>query len=44
MELVYSAERSRQEARELPDRELAVQARTGDMLAFEALRFRVPAE
>jgi RNA polymerase sigma-70 factor (ECF subfamily) len=40
MELVYSAERSRQEARELPDRELAVAARAGDMVAFEALVLR----
>ena len=40
MELVYSEERHRQEARELPDRELAVQARAGDMLAFEALVLR----
>ncbi len=40
MELVYSEERHRQEARELPDRELAIQARGGDMLAFEALVLR----
>jgi RNA polymerase sigma-70 factor (ECF subfamily) len=40
MELVYSEERHRQEARELPDRELAVQARAGDTLAFEALVLR----
>jgi RNA polymerase sigma-70 factor (ECF subfamily) len=40
MELVYSETRRREEARELPDRELAVQARAGDMLAFEALVVR----
>ncbi|HLN57752.1 MAG TPA: RNA polymerase sigma factor [Thermoanaerobaculia bacterium] len=40
MELVYSEDRRRQEARELPDRELALQARRGDMVAFEALVLR----
>lgn len=37
MELVYSQARTRQEAQELPDRELAVSARGGDLLAFEIL-------
>jgi RNA polymerase sigma-70 factor, ECF subfamily len=40
MELVYSEDRRRQETRELPDRELALQARGGDMVAFEALVLR----
>ncbi len=40
MELVYSETRRREEAREQPDRELAIQARAGDMLAFEALVLR----
>lgn len=40
MELVYSETRRREEAREQPDRELAIQARAGDMLAFEALVIR----
>lgn len=40
MELVYSETRRREEARELPDRDLAIQARAGDMLAFEALVVR----
>jgi RNA polymerase sigma-70 factor, ECF subfamily len=40
MELVYSEDRRREETRELPDRELAIQAREGDMLAFEALVLR----
>jgi RNA polymerase sigma-70 factor, ECF subfamily len=40
MELVYSETRRREEARELPDRELAIQARAGDLLAFEALVLR----
>ena len=40
MELVYSQSRVRQEIEGLPDRELAVQARAGDMLAFEALVLR----
>ena len=40
MELVYSEDRRRQETRELPDRELALQAREGDMVAFEALVLR----
>lgn len=37
MELVYSESRDRQEAAELPDRELALRARGGDAVAFEAL-------
>ncbi len=37
MELVYSQSRVRQEIEGLPDRELAIQARAGDMLAFEIL-------
>ncbi len=37
MELVYSQRRDRQESAELPDRELAVRARGGDMVAFETL-------
>ena len=37
MELVYSQRRDRQESAELPDRDLAVRARGGDMVAFEAL-------
>jgi RNA polymerase sigma-70 factor (ECF subfamily) len=40
MELVYSEDRRRQESRGLPDRELAIAAREGDMLAFEALVLR----
>lgn len=40
MELVYSEDRRRQETRELPDRDLALQARGGDMVAFEALVLR----
>ena len=40
MELVYSEGRRRQEVLEAPDRELAIQARGGDMLAFEALVLR----
>jgi RNA polymerase sigma-70 factor (ECF subfamily) len=40
MELVYSETRRREEAREQPDRELAIQARAGDVLAFEALVLR----
>jgi RNA polymerase sigma-70 factor (ECF subfamily) len=40
MELVYSETRRREEARELPDRDLAIRARAGDMLAFEALVVR----
>lgn len=40
MELVYSEDRRRQEIRELPDRDLAIQARQGDMVAFEALVLR----
>lgn len=37
MELVYSQNRERQAAGELPDRELALQARAGDMVSFEVL-------
>ncbi len=37
MELVYSEHRDRLNAAELPDRDLAVQARGGDMVCFEAL-------
>ena len=37
MELVYSQRRDRQESAELPDRDLAVRARGGDMVAFETL-------
>ncbi len=37
MELVYSQRQKRQEAAEQPDRELAIQARGGDMVAFETL-------
>ena len=37
MELVYSQRRDRQESVELPDRDLAVRARGGDMVAFETL-------
>ena len=37
MELVYSESRRRQEAGALSDRELALQARAGDLVAFEAL-------
>jgi RNA polymerase sigma-70 factor, ECF subfamily len=37
MELVYSQRRDRQESTELPDRDLAVRARGGDMVAFETL-------
>jgi RNA polymerase sigma-70 factor (ECF subfamily) len=37
MELVYSQHRDRQESAELPDRDLAVRARGGDMVAFETL-------
>jgi RNA polymerase sigma-70 factor (ECF subfamily) len=40
MELVYSEARRRQEVHEQPDRELAIQARAGDMVAFEALVLR----
>jgi len=40
MELVYSQTRRRGEIEELPDRELAIEARGGDMLAFEALVVR----
>ncbi len=37
MELVYSQSRDRQEAVELPDRDLAIRARGGDMVSFETL-------
>ncbi len=37
MELVYSQRQKRQESAELPDRDLAIQARGGDMVAFETL-------
>jgi RNA polymerase sigma-70 factor (ECF subfamily) len=37
MELVYSQTRERQSAGDLPDREIALQARGGDMVAFEVL-------
>ncbi|MDQ2869192.1 MAG: sigma-70 family RNA polymerase sigma factor [Acidobacteriota bacterium] len=40
MELVYSEVRRRQETAELSDRELALSARAGDMLSFEALVVR----
>ena len=37
MELVYSQQRELREATELPDRDLALRARGGDVLCFEAL-------
>jgi RNA polymerase sigma-70 factor (ECF subfamily) len=37
MELVYSQRRERQEAVDVPDRDLAIRARGGDMVSFEAL-------
>ncbi|MEP7131895.1 MAG: sigma-70 family RNA polymerase sigma factor [Acidobacteriota bacterium] len=37
MELVYSEVRRRQESAELSDRDLALAARSGDMVSFEAL-------
>jgi RNA polymerase sigma-70 factor, ECF subfamily len=40
MELVYSESRERQASTELSDKELAVRARTGDMVSFEALVVR----
>ena len=40
MELVYSESRRRQETAELSDRELALAARGGDMVSFEALVVR----
>ncbi|MEO8430329.1 MAG: RNA polymerase sigma factor [Acidobacteriota bacterium] len=40
MELVYSEARVRRESEELSDRELALAARGGDMVAFEALVVR----
>ena len=40
MELVYSESRQRREATELSDRDLALAARDGDVVAFEALVVR----
>src|SRR5207302_8566568 len=40
MELVYSDSRERQALAEMPDRDLAVRARGGDLLSFEALVLR----
>src|SRR6202165_785625 len=40
MELVYSADRRREETRELSDQELALAARAGDSMAFETLVVR----
>jgi RNA polymerase sigma-70 factor, ECF subfamily len=40
MELVYSRQREQQKSVEIDDRELAVRARGGDMVAFEALVLR----
>ena len=40
MELVYSESRERQGSTELPDRELAIRARSGDMVSFETLVVR----
>ncbi len=40
MELVYSKVRHREESAELSDRELALAARSGDMVSFEALVVR----
>jgi RNA polymerase sigma-70 factor (ECF subfamily) len=37
MELIYSQHRERQELTDLPDRDLAIRARGGDMLSFETL-------
>ncbi|MET0619203.1 MAG: RNA polymerase sigma factor [Thermoanaerobaculia bacterium] len=37
MELVYSQSRDRQSSADLPDRELAIRARGGEMVAFETL-------
>ena len=37
MELVYSQSRERQVSAELPDRDLAIRARGGEMVAFETL-------
>jgi len=37
MELVYSQSRERQVSAELPDRDLAIRARGGEMIAFETL-------
>jgi RNA polymerase sigma-70 factor, ECF subfamily len=37
MELIYSEHRERQELTDLPDRDLAIRARGGDMLSFETL-------
>ena len=41
MELVYSEARVRRESEDLSDRELALLARTGDMVSFESLVVRV---
>jgi RNA polymerase sigma-70 factor (ECF subfamily) len=40
MELIYSEARRREEVSQLPDRDLALQARAGDMVAFESLVLR----
>jgi RNA polymerase sigma-70 factor (ECF subfamily) len=40
MELVYSREREQQKTAEVDDRELAVRARSGDVIAFETLVLR----
>ena len=40
MELVYSEARVRRESEDLSDRELALLARTGDMVSFESLVVR----
>src|SRR5258708_21202306 len=40
MELVYSADRRREETRELSDQKLALAARAGDAVAFETLVVR----
>ena len=37
MELVYSQSRDRQVSADLPDRDLAIRARSGEMVAFETL-------
>ena len=37
MELVYSQQKERREVAELPDRDLAIKAREGDMVCFETL-------
>lgn len=40
MELVYSRQREQQKSVEIDDRELAIRARDGDMIAFETLVLR----